>query len=188
MSGGAAGNTSRHGYDAALGAERRIEAARGYLTLEMPEHALRELNEIPEAGRNRVDCLRLRGDALRGMSQFEAAIVAYTRTLAEWPDCLPALMGAANCYRRLGQLGRALAAVEDANRLHPNEPAVLFALARFYVLTGETRRGMGWLGRAIRVCPEVAAWADADPDFEPLKASPHFELLMEAAKTRQRIR
>ncbi len=168
-------------------ADRRIEAARGYLTLDMPEHALKELGEIPESSRHRVDGLRLRGDAFRALSQDEKAIAAYTRTLAERPDCLPALMGAAVCYRRLGQLGRAVAAVEDANRLHPNEPAVLFALARFYVLIGETPRAMGWLGRAVRICPDVAGWAETDDDFTPLKASPHFQLLMDAARARQRV-
>lgn len=187
MSGGAAGNASRLDSRSVLDIERRIEAARGYLTLEMPEHALRELDKIPVSSRSRADGLRLRGDALRGLHRFEEAAAVYVRTLAEWPDCLPALMGAANCYRRLGQLGRAVAAVEDANRLHPNEPAVLFALARFYVLTGEAPRALGWLGRAIRMCPDVADWAETDEDFEPLKANSHFRLLMEAAKARQRI-
>jgi tetratricopeptide (TPR) repeat protein len=186
MSGGAAENVGRRRNETTMGADRRIEAARGYLTLDMPEHALRELSHVPEAGLYRAEGLRLRGDALRALAQYEEASAVYTRTLAEWPDCLPALMGAAICYRRLGQLGRAVAAVEDANRLHPNEPAVLFALARFYVLTGETPRAMGWLGRAVRICPEVAGWAEADDDFGPLKGSPHFQLLMDAAKDRQR--
>jgi tetratricopeptide (TPR) repeat protein len=186
MSGGAAGNAGRRNREASFGAERRVEAARGYLALEMPEHALREIGQISDAGRYTIECLRLQADAYKSLLRFEEAVAAYARTLVEWPDCLPALLGIATSYRRLGQIGRAVAAVEEANRYHPNEPAVLFALARLYMLTGETSRALGWLGRAVRMCPEVAGWAEADDDFENVKQNPYFQLLLDAAKARQR--
>jgi tetratricopeptide (TPR) repeat protein len=186
MSGGAADNSSRRGREASMGYDRHLEAARGYLALEMPEHALREIGQIGGKVRDAADCLRLKGDAFKALLRDDDAVTAYTRTLVEWPDCLPALLGIATCYRRLGQLGRAVAAVEDANRYHPNEPAVLFALARLYMLTGETSRALGWLGRAVRMCPEVGGWAEADEDFSCVKQNPYFQLLLDAAKTRQR--
>lgn len=169
-----------------MGYDRHLEAARGYLALEMPEHALREIGQIGEKGRDAVECLRLKGDALKALLRDDDAVTAYTRTLIEWPECLPALLGIATCYRRLGQLGRAVAAAEDANRYHPNEPAVLFALARLYILTGETSRALGWLGRAVRMCPEVGGWAEVDGDFACVKQNPYFQLLLDAAKSRQR--
>ena len=185
MSGGTAGNARRRSREASMATDRHLEAARGYLALEMPEHALREIRQIGEEGRYVLECLRLKADAYKALFRFEDAVTAYTRTLVEWPDCLPALLGIATCYRRLGQVGRAVAAVEDANRYHPNEPAVLFALARLYMLTGETSRGLGWLGRAVRMCPEVAGWAEADADFACIRQNPYFQLLLEAAKSRQ---
>lgn len=184
MTGGTAGKSSRHGSEP-VRAERRIEAARGYLALDMPEHALKELAAVGDPRQLRSETDRLRGDAFRLLGRFDDAVVAYTRALAERADALPALMGIAASYRQLGQIGRAVAAMEEANRLHPNEPAVLFALARLYVLDGETSRALGWLGRAVRLCPEVAACAERDADFGPLKSSPHFRLLIEAAEARQ---
>jgi len=186
MSGGAAENSGRRGQEASMSYDRHLEAARGYLALEMPEHALREIGQIGGKGREAADCLRLKGDALKALLRFDDSVTAYTRTLVDWPDCLPALLGIATCYRRLGRVGRAIAAVEEANRYHPNEPAVLFALARLYMLTGETSRALGWLGRAVRMCPEVGGWAEADDDFERVRQNPHFQLLLDAAKARQR--
>ncbi|HEX6985891.1 MAG TPA: tetratricopeptide repeat protein, partial [Planctomycetaceae bacterium] len=164
MAGGTTGDASRAG-GRAVRAERRIEAARGYLALDMPDHALRELAAVGEPHRHRFDLARLRGDALRQQRRFGDAAAAYTRALAERPDSLPALMGVASCYRQLGQLGRAVAAMEEANRLHPNEPAVLFTLSRLYALNGEVPRSLGWLGRAVRLCPEIAACAEREADF-----------------------
>lgn len=187
MAGETAENASRRGDGTAARAARRLDAARGYLALEMPDHALAELAAVREPQRHRFDLSRLRGDALRLLGRFDEAAAAYTRALAERPDALPAHMGAAACYRHLGRLDRAAAAMEDANRLHPNEPAVLFALSRLYALTGETPRALGWLGRAVRICPEVADWAEQDDDFAALWANPHFRLIVEAAQARQRV-
>lgn len=186
MAGGTAENASRRDSGTTVRAARRLDAARGYLALEMPDHALAELAAIAEPHRHRFDLSRLSGDALRLLGRFDEAAAAYTRALAERPDALAAQMGVAACYRQLGRLDRATAAMEDANRLHPNEPAVLFALARLYVLTGEAGRALGWLGRAVRICPEVAAWAEQDDDFESLKENYHFRLIVEAAMARQR--
>lgn len=180
----AAESTSRRG-GAHTRTARRIEAARGYLSLEMPGHALRELADVPDPDRHRFDLARLRGDALRLLGRFSDASLAYTRALAERPEALPALMGIAACYRHLGQIDRAATAMEDANRLHPNEPAVLFSLARLYLLGGEPGRALGWLGRAVRMCPEIAAWAERDDDFAGLSANRHFRLIVEAGLARQ---
>ena len=187
MAGEAAENASRRDGGATARAARRVEAARGYLALDMADHALAELKAVADAGRHRFDLARLRGDALRLLGRFEESAAAYTRALAERPDSLPAQMGVAACYRRLGRLDRATAAMEEANRLHPNEPAVLFALSRLYTLAGETGRAVGWLGRAVRMCPEVADWAEQDDDFAPLKGSSHFRMIVEAAHARQRV-
>jgi tetratricopeptide (TPR) repeat protein len=184
MTKGAAESASRRG-GANTRAARRIEAARGYLSLEMPDHALKELAGVRNPDRHRFDLSRLRGDALRLLGRFSDAAFAYTRALAERPDALPALMGVAACYRHLGQIDRAAAAMEEANRFHPNEPAVLFSLARLYVLGGEPDRALGWLGRAVRMCPEIAAWAERDDDFVSLSANPHFRLIVEAGLARQ---
>ena len=185
MTGGAAEKASRRGSESPVRIERRIDAARGYLTLEKPEHALRELAGAAGSLRHRFDVSRLRGDAMRLLGRYGDAVGLYTRALAERPDALPVLMGLASCYRHLGQLSRATVAVEEANRLHPNEPAVLFAMSRFYALAGETERAFGWLGRAARICPDIAGWADRDADFAAVKAIPHFQWLLEAARIRQ---
>lgn len=185
MSSGTPGSTTRQGCRPFARAERRIEAAKGYLALDMPEHALRELEEALVPQHCRFHTLKLRADALRRLGRFSEALAAYTRALAERPDALPVLMSTACCYRQLHRLDRAIAAMEEANRFHPDQPAVLFALSRFYVIAGEAERSLSWLGRALRICPEIANLVDADSDFAPLRPDPHFHRLLEVAKYRQ---
>jgi len=187
MTGGTAENASRRSSGTAARAGRRIDAARGYLALDMAGHALVELAAVSGAEGHRFDLARLRGDALRLLGRFDEASVAYTRALSERPGSLPAQLGAAACYRELGRLDRAVAAMEEANRLHPNEPAVLFALSRFCAASGEAGRALAWLGQAARICPEIAEWAEQQEDFAYLKTDPDFRLIVEAARSRQEV-
>lgn len=185
MTAGAAGKSSRRTTDSVLQTRRRIEAARGYLALGMPDHALAELAAVKDRHRHRFELFQLRGDAYRSLERWAEAISAYIRALAERPDALPVLMATAECYRRLGKIDRAVTAMEEANRISPNEPAVLFALSRYYLIAGHMPRAFQWLGLAIRRCPEIAAFAAEDADFASIKAHPQFLQWLAAAAARQ---
>ena len=161
---------------------RRLEAARGYLDLGMPDHAIRELAAIGVD--YRFQQARVRGEALCQLERFDEAIAAYRRALAECPDSLPIMMGLARCFQRQGQLERAVMMLEEANRLYPSEPAVLFALARSAALRDDIEGTLTWLGRAMRLCPDVAVWAETDPDFAQFRQLPDFLWFVEVAKLR----
>lgn len=182
MAGGNAGGRCRPGSPPD---DRRIEAARGYLLLDMPRHALEELAAVRNVETHRFDVARLRGEALRLLGRFREAALAYSRAIAERPQSLTARLGAAACDRELGRPDRALAAMEEANRLHPNEPAVLLALSQFSAVAGEYDRALAWLDRAARICPEVAAWAERHEDFASLTTHPRFRLIIDQARCRQ---
>jgi tetratricopeptide (TPR) repeat protein len=181
--------------------ERKLEAACGYLELNMPEHALRELARIADPEAVPFEFNRLRGEALRAAGQFELALEAYSRAMAEKPEELSVLMGMAWCYKRTGQLPRAIAAMEQAYQTHPKELIVLYNLACYFSLAGEKAQALSWLGRALRMesslrklNPEseagVASWrsiGQSEPslreriaeesDFDPLRNDPDFQYL-----------
>lgn len=185
MSSGASESTSRQGHSPVARAKRQIEAAEGYLALGMAEHALEELRRVSTATRLRREKLRIEADALCLLGRFADAMTIYTRALAERQDCLPILMGIAHCYRQLDRLDCAIAAMEEANRFHPNEPAVLLTLSRLHASLGQTQRAISWLGRALRICPEIAEIAQEDATFATLHVDAHFLRLIEVAKVRR---
>ena len=59
--------------------ERRLEAARGYLMLDMTGHALRELDGISDPERCPFALHQLRGEALRRSGEYATALAASRR-------------------------------------------------------------------------------------------------------------
>jgi Tfp pilus assembly protein PilF len=181
--------------------ERKLEAASGYLELNMPEHALRELGRIADPEAIPFEFNRLHGEALRATGQFEAALAAYARAMAEKPEEIDVLMGMAWCYKRTGQLPRAIAAMEQAYQAHPKELIVLYNLACYFSLAGEKAQALSWLGRALRMEsslrkansesesgslswrgigqlePSLRERIAGEPDFDPLRNDPDFQYL-----------
>lgn len=79
-------------------------AADGYLDLEMPEHALRELNDIDDAGFYEPPRQFLIGRALKMLDRFEDAIRPLEEAARRMPSPLRRLAWGelTECYRHLG--------------------------------------------------------------------------------------
>jgi tetratricopeptide (TPR) repeat protein len=145
---------------------RRLQAASGYLDLEMPAHALRALDEIPDPELTPFEFHYLQGQALRAAGHFEKALIALSRAREERPDELDVLMGLAWCYKRTDQLSRAISAMEDAYRAHPKVPVVLYNIACYYSLAGDKAQALSWLGRALRMEASLRKVIVEEPDFD----------------------
>ena len=185
---------------------RRLEAASGYLDLEMPAHALRALAGIADPEVTPFEFYFLRGQALRAAGNFEEALVDLSRAREERVDDLRVLMGMAWCYKRTGQLPRAISAMEQAYQTHPKELIVLYNLACYFSLAGEKAQALSWLGRALRMeSSQKKVHAESEdrfntwsgigsfkaslreqiaeePDFDPLRNDPDFQYLTGSAK------
>ncbi len=184
--------------------QRKLEAACGYLELNMPEHALRELGRISDAESIPLEFNRLRGEALRALDRFDEALETYGRALAVDPEDISVLAGMAWCYKRTGQLSKAIEAMEQAYQAHPKELIVLYNLACYFSLAGEKAQALSWLGRALRMesalrkqhpegergyAPGSIPWGFGqlepslreriaeEPDFDPLRNDPDFQYL-----------
>ena len=135
---------------------RRYLAAEGYLTLDMPDHALAELGQIPRE----AECLnvyRLRADILCRLKRFAEATDCYTLALGLAPASLGLLLGLAHCFRKTGDYEGAIQLLEPRAFQYREEPAILFALARVCALAGRAERCLLWLELAARVCPKFLA-------------------------------
>ena len=83
---------------------RLLEAARGYLELDMPRYALKQIDAIDDPEQCAFDAFRLRGEALRQQEEYVGAVKAFRRALVENPNSIDVLLGLAWCFKRTDQL------------------------------------------------------------------------------------
>lgn len=162
--------------------EKHFEAARGYLMLEMPLHALRELEAIEQTADCAFEYHLLSGEALRDNRDFELSLDAFSRALRERPNNLSAMLGMAWCYKRVNLLSRAIGIMEDAYQAHPKEPIVLYNLACYYSLAGNKPKALSWLGRALRMRSGLRQLLRNESDFDGLRDDPDFQFVADAHK------
>lgn len=161
--------------------ERRLEAARGYLMLDMPDHALRELHSIEDPEEHPFAFHQLRGEALREKGEHHAALKSYRQALAERPTDLAIILGMAWCYKRIDELPKAIAVMKEAYELASEESIVLYNLACYLALAGEKTEALSWLGRSLRMDRSLRRLIPDEPDFDPLRDDPDFQLIINLA-------
>lgn len=156
---------------------RHLEAARGYLFLDMPDHALRELRAIrdPEECAYELNCLL--GEALRQKKEFDAALAAFQEADRAHPDSLDVLIGMAWCQKRTDRLPDAIATMEHAYAVAPEEPIVLYNLSCYHALAGDKPNALSFLGRAVRMNGSLRKLIPDESDFDALRHDPHFQLI-----------
>ena len=150
--------------------------------LDMPEHALRELDAIADPERCRFPINQLRGEALRRNGDYDSALSAYDCALEQQPTDLSVLLGIADCYRHTDRLSRAVGALQQAYRADPEQPVVMYRLACCYALLGEKQKALSWLGRAVRSDASLRALLPHDHDFDHLRNDPDFQFILAAVQ------
>lgn len=157
--------------------KRLLEAAEGYLELEMPKYALQQINAIDDPDECGFAVFQLRGEALRQQEDYPAALKAFRRALMEKPKNVDVLMGMAWCFKRTGQLQRAINAMQRAYKEAPQEPIVLYNLSCYYSLAGDKEQSLSWLGRALRMRKGLRSLIADETDFDPLRNDPDFQFI-----------
>lgn len=160
--------------------EKLLAAAEGYIDLEMHSHALANLDEIGERGDDSYRINYLRGDALRHLERHDEALAAFHLAFDEKPDDVELLMVMAWCYKRTNQLPRAITSMEQAYRIAPKEPVILYNMSCYWSLAGNKTQSLSWLGRALRLDRSLRQLIDRETDFDPLRHDPDFQLIVGA--------
>jgi tetratricopeptide (TPR) repeat protein len=159
--------------------QRTLEAAEGYLLLNMPEQALRELSSIRDWGPLKADWLRLRGEVLRSEQRHDEALEAFQQADLLAPDEVHTLLGIAWCYKRIDRVEDAIQTMLRAYRACPKEPIVLYNIACYFSLAGDKRQALSWLGRALRMSPDLRELIADETDFDRLRDDPDFHLVVD---------
>ena len=165
--------------------EKLVSAAEGYITLEMFTHALASLAEIREAGEMAFRVEFLRGDVLRTLERHSEALAAFDRAFVIKPDDVDLLMAMAWCYKRTNQLPRAITSMEQAYRISPKVPVILYNLSCYWSLAGNKAQSLSWLGRALRMDRSLRNLIDDETDFNPLRNDPDFRMIVSAVSRQE---
>jgi tetratricopeptide (TPR) repeat protein len=168
--------------------QRAIEAAQGYLMLELPDAALRRLGLFPDAESAPAVVEQLRGEAYRQKEDFEQALKHFQRVPTDEGSQLELRISMAWCFKRIGRLDQAIASMKAAYRDSPKAAIVLYNLACYYSLAGEKDEALSWLARAIRMDASYRKLVPKESDFDPIRNDQEFLYLMqlsEPKKTRE---
>lgn len=160
-------------------ARRAIESAQGYLLLELPDAALRELRFFVASDETPLIVHQLRGEAFRMRCDFEEALRSFEIVLSERSDDSGVLMAMAWCFKRIDRLDQAIESMKRAYQCSPKEAVVLYNLACYYSLAGERDEALSWLGRAIRLDASFRKQVGKETDFDPIRNDPDFQYLMQ---------
>ncbi|MDA0836050.1 MAG: tetratricopeptide repeat protein [Planctomycetota bacterium] len=157
--------------------KRNLEAARGYISLELPRLAQKELARIEDISQCAFDYHYLQGEAYRLRKEHEKALSHFSMAHDVSPTDLGSLLGMAWCLKRLDQLDRAIEMTAQAYKAHPQEPIILYNLACYHALAGHKSDALSWLGRALRMESSLRSLIDDEMDFDPLRNDPDFQYL-----------
>jgi tetratricopeptide (TPR) repeat protein len=157
---------------------RLLKEADGYMMLEMYRHALDSLDQIRELQGIEFEVDFRRGDALRHLERYEDALMALHRAFDANPENVDLLMALAWCYKRTNQLPRAITSMEQAYRIAPKEPIVLYNLSCYWSLARNKQQALSWLGRALRMDQDLRHLIETESDFDSLRPDPDFQLLV----------
>lgn len=158
---------------------RRLIASEGYIALNMPDHALRELDGIGDLGDDVFNASMLRGEALLLKHDHGNALDAYRQAHFNNPMDLNALLRIAWCLKRVDQLHLAIDTMKLAYELHKNVPVVLYNMSCYYALAGDKENALSWLGRSLRMDREFLEKIADESDFDSLRNDPDFQYLLE---------
>jgi tetratricopeptide (TPR) repeat protein len=159
---------------------RRLDSARGYLILGMPECAIRELRRIQKPEFCEFDFGLLKAESYRDLGRFEDAIPYFEKALDVHPGNLQAHLGLAWCYKRIDRLSRAIESLERAKQHHPEEPIVIYNLACYFSLVGDKPKAIECLGRSLRMEPQLRQLIPAETDFDQLRTDPDFQFVTDS--------
>lgn len=157
--------------------DRTIREAEGYLELGMTNHALDALQRrgplVHSSGRG---CYLL-GETLRELSRFRDALFPLKRSSDLMPDDIHVWLALGWCYKRTGQLHRAIDALETALDYAPNEAILHYNLACYWSLDHDASRAIDHLAKALHIDPNFRDLVDDETDFDTLRGDPGFQLL-----------
>jgi tetratricopeptide (TPR) repeat protein len=153
---------------------RAIEEAEGYTELGMKDHALHALQRRGALVHGNGKACYLLGDTLRELHRYEEALLPLERSADLLPDDIQVWLALGWCYKRTGQLAKAIDALERAVTVDPSEAVLHYNLACYWSLARNRSLALGYLSRALEIDCNFRDMISDEADFDPLRSDPEF--------------
>jgi tetratricopeptide (TPR) repeat protein len=153
---------------------RAIEEAEGYAELGMLEHALRALQKRGSLVHGNGKACFLLGEALRALNRCEEALLPLERSADLLPDDVHVLLALGWCYKRTGQLAKAIEVLERAVRIDSGEAVLHYNLACYWSLARNRTLALRYLSQALDIDSNFRDKVGEEPDFNPLRNDADF--------------
>jgi tetratricopeptide (TPR) repeat protein len=150
---------------------KHLEALQGYLRLEMPEEALKELARLSPDIRDITQLLPAKLIAFQQSEDWDRSAQIAEHLAHRQVDNPDWYIAWADSVRRSRSLQDAERILREGMLLHPNHAMIHFHLACCAAQMGELEKASSLLARAIEIDPNYKILALDDPDLEPIRDS-----------------
>jgi tetratricopeptide (TPR) repeat protein len=133
---------------------------------------------LQQGGDHSADVLHLRGQTLRTMEQYDAAIEPLTAAADAQPENVHIWLALGWCYKRVGRLDLAIESLEEALAAEPGEAIVYYNLACYWSLANNLQLALEYLSQSLELSPRYRDLIAGEPDFDPIRNEPGFQALM----------
>lgn len=155
-----------------------LREAEGYLELSLPRQALAALERAESSGLMNSHGLYLRGEALRELQQYAAAILPLTQAAELAPSNVHIWLAIGWCQKRNGRLDLAIEALQQAAEIDSQQAIISYNLACYWCLANNKRQALEHLARAFDLDPNYRDLVPNEHDFDGLRSDRDFQSLV----------
>lgn len=145
---------------------RHLEAAQGYLGLNMPLDAWNELEEIEPALRATREVMAMRVEVCRALGKWEMMAEVCRFLAKNEPNEADHALNLAYAVRRHESVEAATVILEAARARFPQEALIAYNLACYRAVTGRIDEAKKLLAEAFTLDASLRLTAIDDPDLE----------------------
>lgn len=158
--------------------KRQLNAAEGYLALNLPERALEILQGRAEWATMQFEASFLTGETLRELGRYRDALKPLEVAASLRPGDIGVAIALGWCYKRTHRLAQAIDSLARALRDHPDEALLHYNLACYWSLANNPRKALDCLGTALTLAPDIRSMIAEESDFDSIRGNPEFERLV----------
>ncbi|MEM7010954.1 MAG: hypothetical protein AAF585_05665 [Verrucomicrobiota bacterium] len=149
-------------------AQKALQAAQGYLELDMPRDAAAELATIPELEHDRVEIVEMKALIALKLDDWEAGLEAASKLCELQPSRPSGFIHTAYCLHELGRTAEARETLLMGPASLRDEATFYYNLACYNARLDEDEEALQLLDRAFEMDAKLREMARTDPDLQSL--------------------